>query len=245
MAKLLVVESSEVLRKKYHELLEEQKDFDYDIAISYDEAEHFLKRKRYEFGVTDIAVDGAKEGVVIALMNRHNLAPIIFTDMIDEDFLEAYESAQIADYVLKDSNKNILSVIEKLKQLKANKKRTILVVDDSILYADFIKQNLIMHKFKVLTATNGALALEKLENHPEVACVVTNHRMKVMDGLELTQKIRQREKSRELPILALSSEAEAATAFLQEGASDYLTKPFSRDEFYERVYKNLPSVETL
>jgi len=239
MAKLLVIESSELLRQKYNELLEKYTDFKYDVVSSYGEAQNLLKKSRYEFGVTDIEVDGAKPGVVISLMNRHNLAPIIFTDEIDEDFLEAYESAQIADYVLKESDKNIESVIQKLNQLQKNKQQTILVVDDSILYADFIKQNLILHKFKVLTATNGALALEKLENHPEIVCVVTNHRMKVMDGLELTQKIRQRKESKSLPILALTSEAEAASAFLQEGANDYLTKPFSRDEFYERVYKNI------
>jgi len=244
MRRLLIIESNEALVEEYKLLLDEHTNFHYKIVSSYEEAEKALKQTRYEFGVTDINVPGAKEGVVIALMNRYNLAPIIFTDSIDEDFQEAYESAQIVAYILKESN-DILSVIKKLNQLERNKKSTLLVVDDSILHANFIKQNLILHKFKVLTAANGKLALEKLKNHPEIDFVVTNHRMKEMDGLELTQKIRQLKETQKLPILALTSDADAASNFLSEGVSDYLTKPFSRDDFYAKVYENMGTRELL
>jgi putative two-component system response regulator len=66
-----------------------------------------------------------------------------------------------------------------------------------------------------------------------------------MDGLELTQKIRQIKESQKLPILALTSDADAASNFLSEGVSDYLTKPFSRDEFYEKVYQSMGTLELL
>jgi len=89
------------------------------------------------------------------------------------------------------------------------------------------------------------LALEKLKNHPEIDFIVTNHRMKEMDGLELTQKIRQLKETQKLPILALTSDADAASNFLSEGVSDYLTKPFSRDDFYAKVYENMGTCELL
>jgi len=245
MQRLLIVENCELLTNEYKQLLDKNTNFNYKIVHTYEEAQSLLKQTRYEFGVTDIDVSGAKDGKIIALMNRHNLAPVIFTDEVDEDFQEAYESAQIVSYLLKENEKNLLSVVTKLKQLQSNKQKTLLVVDDSILYADFIKQNLLLHKFKVLTASNGKLALEKLKNHPEIDLVITNHRMKVMDGLKLTQKIRKIRKNKNLPILALTSDAEAASDFLIEGANDYLVKPFLRDEFYERVYQNVLSEKLL
>jgi len=240
MAKLLIVESDTRLCEIFNELLE-YSDFNYDIVNTYEEAKNHLKRRRYEFAVTDLNFSDSKDGRIIALFNRHNVAPIIFTSEIDEDFLEVYESAKIADYFLKEDEKSLPLVVSKLNQLKSNKGTTILVVDDSILYANFIKQNLVIHKFKVLTAPNGEQAIEKLKNHPEVKLVVTNHRMKIMDGIELTELIRKTKDKKELPVVALStlSDADTTSLFLQAGANDYLTKPFIRDELYEKIYENL------
>lgn len=240
MAKLLVVESDVRLCEVFNELLE-YSDFDYDIVKTYEDARNLLRRKRYEFAVTDLNFVDSKEGHIIALLNRHNVAPIIFTQEIDEDFLEVYESAKIADYALKEGEKSVLLVVEKLNQLKANKDTTLLVVDNSILYANFIKQNLVMHKFKVLTAPNGEAAVESLKNHPEIQLLITEHRLKPMNGIELTQKIRETQDKKSLPILALTtvSDAETASLFLQYGVNDYLTKPFIRDELYAKVYENI------
>ena len=242
MAKLLIVESDERLCEIFNELLE-YSDFDYEIVHTYEKARSLLRTRRYEFAVTDLNLSDSKDGRIISLFNRHNVAPIIFTTEIDEDFLEAYESAKIADYFLKEGEKSLPLVVSKLNQLKSNKQVTLLVVDDSILYANFIKQNLVIHKFKVLTAPNGEVALQRLKNHPEVQLVITNHRMKRMDGIELTQKIRETKDKKELPILALStlSDADTTSLFLQAGANDYLPKPFIRDELYEKIYENLPT----
>jgi len=240
MAKLLIVENDTKYREVFNELLEDT-DFNYDIVSSYKEAQNLLKRWRYEFAVTDLELVDSSDGQIISLFNRHNVAPIIFATEIDEDFLEVYESAKIADYLIKDNESSLPLVVEKLEQLKANKQTTLLVVDDSILYANFIKQNLVIHKFKVLTAPNGQVALERLKEHPEIQLIITNHRMKLMDGIELTQKVRETKDKQALPILALStlSDADTTSLFLQAGANDYLTKPFIRDELYEKIYENL------
>ncbi len=240
MAKLLIIESSERLCEILNELLDSS-DFDYDIVQTYEEAQGLLRRTRYEFAVTQLTLSDSKEGHIISLLNRHNVAPIIFTQEIDEDFLDSYESAKIVDYILKEGEQSLPLVVEKLNLLKSNKQVTLLVVGNSILHANFIKQNLLLHKFKVLTATDGEEALRSLKNHPEVQLVITNHRMKPMDGIELTQQIRQTKDKKDLSILALStlSDADTTSLFLQAGANDYLAKPFIRDELYEKIYANL------
>jgi putative two-component system response regulator len=66
-----------------------------------------------------------------------------------------------------------------------------------------------------------------------------------MDGLELTRKIRKKFSKKDMAIIALSSETKSyiTSKFLKEGANDFITKPFSRDEFYARIYQNIDELE--
>jgi putative two-component system response regulator len=245
MAKLLIIEDSKMLCKIFDELLHKYTDFNFDIAQTYEEAKNFLSKTRYEFAVADMNLPDANSGEIIPLLNKHNVAPIVFTGIFDEEFRDGYESANIVDYVLKERYENVIYVVEKLKQLEANKTKTILIVDDSALYVSFLKQNLMLHHFKVLNASNGKDALEKLEFHPEIELIITDYHMPVMDGLEFVRRVRKKRSKKDLSILVLTSDtnAYATSRFLKEGANDYITKPFSRDEFYARIYQNIDSVE--
>jgi len=244
MAKLLIVEDSKMLCKVFTELLGKYTDFDFDIAQTFEEAKRLLSSTRYEYAVTDMNLPDARQGEIIALVNKHNIAPIVFTGIFDEDFREGFESAQIVDYVLKERYENILYVVEKLKQLQVNKNKTVLIIDDSILYTSFLKQNLQIHNFKVVSAYNGKNALSVLENHPEIELVITDYHMPVMDGLEFVRKARKKRSKKDLSIIVLTSDTNSYTTsrFLKDGANDYITKPFSRDEFYSRIYQNIESV---
>ena len=244
MAKLLIIEDSKMLCKIFDELLNKYTDFNFDIVNTYAKAEKLLSQTRYEFAVADMNLPDANNGEIISLLNRHNVAPIVFTGIFDEEFREGFESAQIVDYVLKERYENILYVVEKLKQLEANKKKTVLVVDDSALYTSYLKQNFMLHHFKVLSASNGKEALQKLELNPEIELVITDYHMPVMDGLEFVRKIRKKRGKKDLSILVLTSDTNSYTTsrFLKDGANDYITKPFSRDEFYARIYQNIETV---
>lgn len=234
-----------MLSKIMLDLLYKYTSFKVDMAESYEEAQQYLKRYRYDFAVTDLHLPDANEGQIIPLVNRHNIAPIIFTGDIDEEFRETFESANIVDYVLKERYSNIIYVVEKLLQLEANRKKTILLVDDSLTFRYFLKNNLLLHQFNVLEANNGETALKTLELHPEIEMVITDFHMPVMDGLQLTREIRKKHSKRDLAVLVLTTESNSYTTskFLKEGANDYITKPFSRDEFYARLYHNVDELQ--
>jgi putative two-component system response regulator len=244
MSKLLIIEDSKMLCKIFKELLSKYTNFDFDIAQSFAEAKTLISKTRYQFAVADMNLPDAKSGEIIPLLNKHNIAPIVFTGIFDESFREGFETSNIVDYVLKERYENILYVIEKLKQLELNKTKTVLIVDDSTLYSNYLKQNLLLHHFKVLTAPNGKEALEKLELHPEIELVITDYHMPVMDGLEFVRRVRKKRNKKSLAILILTSDTNSYTTsrFLKEGANDYITKPFSRDEFYARIYQNIEVV---
>ncbi len=244
MSKVLIVEDSKMLCGIFNDLLNKYTDFDFDIAQTYEEAKELVMRGRYQFAVADMNLPDARSGEIIPLLNKHNIAPIVFTGIFDEKFREGFESSNIVDYVLKERYDNIIYVIEKLKQLELNKTKTILIVDDSTLYTSFLKQNLQLHNFKVLTAPNGKEALDTLKSHPETELIITDYHMPIMDGLEFVRRVRKKHNKKEVRIITLTSDTNSYTTsrFLKEGANDYITKPFSRDEFYSRIYQNIEAV---
>ncbi len=245
MAKLLIIEDSKMLCNTFESLLKKYTDFDFDMAQTYEETKALLSKSSYEFAVADMNLPDAQHGEIISLLNKNHIAPIVFTGIFSEEFRNGFESARIVDYVLKERYENVVYVVEKLKQLEANKHKTVLVVDDSTLYANYLKENLRIHSFKVLIAPNGQEALRLLELHPEVELMITDYHMPIMDGLELVRKVRKKRTKKNLSIIVLTSDTNSysTSRFLKEGANDYITKPFSRDEFYARIYQNINTVE--
>ena len=244
MAKLLVVENDLGIARDFSELLSGCDEFDTEIVHTYKDAQSLLKQYRYEFGVADIELDDAPNGEVIALFNKHNVSPIIFTKTIDEDFLESFQSASIVDYVLKNKIDSTYTIVKKLRQLVLNKKTTILIISNSQTYTNYLKQNLSMHNFKIILATNSADTLKKIDLHPEINLIVTEYDLPYVNGLELVKKIRQTKSKKDLKILTLTGnpESEITLSFLEEGVNDYLVKPFSRDELYTSIYKNVAKI---
>ncbi|MDQ2716677.1 MAG: response regulator transcription factor [Chloroflexota bacterium] len=109
----------------------------------------------------------------------------------------------------------------------------ILVVDDEPSIQDFIRHNLELRAFKVSLASTGLEALALFEQ-VHFALVILDIMLPKMDGLEVCRRIRQRSTVPIIILTALGEEADKITA-LDQGADDYLTKPFGVGELLARV----------
>lgn len=119
---------------------------------------------------------------------------------------------------------------------------SILVVDDERQIVRMLRASLQSSGYRVSAAANGAEALERFAaERPDL--LITDLAMPEMSGLELTQAIRR---SAQTPIIVLSvrgSDTMKVQA-LDEGADDYLTKPFSMPELLARVRAQLRRLPT-
>jgi two-component system KDP operon response regulator KdpE len=109
----------------------------------------------------------------------------------------------------------------------------ILVVDDEPQITRVLRTSLQSNGHEVTVAQDGGDALSKfLKAEPEL--VITDLAMPGMDGIELTREIRERS---QVPIIVLSVRGndDSKVAALDEGADDYITKPFSIQELLARV----------
>ena len=116
----------------------------------------------------------------------------------------------------------------------------ILVVDDEPQITRVLRMSLQSSGYEVILARDGAEALARFrEATPDL--VITDLAMPVMDGLELTRAIRL---SAETPIIVLSVREQDSmkVSALDEGADDYMTKPFSVQELLARVRAQLRKV---
>jgi len=110
-----------------------------------------------------------------------------------------------------------------------NRPLTVLVVDDDEDLLQLLKIRLRREGFEVETAHSGDAALATLERiQPDV--VVTDLRMKVMDGIQLLGEIEKRFPV--LPVILLTAHGTIpdAVAATKKGAFAFLTKPFDDDE---------------
>jgi len=79
-----------------------------------------------------------------------------------------------------------------------------------------------------------------LEENPDIALVLTDIEMPNMDGLEFTRRLRQREQSARLPVIAVTSVAgdAAELAGREAGIDDYLVK-LDREQILRSVQRLL------
>lgn len=109
----------------------------------------------------------------------------------------------------------------------------ILVVDDEELLVKGIKFNLQNDGFQVVTGFDGQEAID-LARDPEVALIVLDVMMPRVDGLEACRRIRE---FSDVPIILLTARTEDMDKLLgfEQGADDYLTKPFNILELKARI----------
>lgn len=115
----------------------------------------------------------------------------------------------------------------------------LLLADDNADMRQYVSRLLSKH-LRVEAVADGAAALAAIRaNRPDL--VLTDVMMPELDGFGLLKAIREDPQLRDLPVIMLSARAgeEARIDGLQEGADDYLTKPFSARELTARVLANL------
>jgi len=115
--------------------------------------------------------------------------------------------------------------------------RRILVVDDDMRNTFAIGNMLEQNQFSVVLADNGQTALDKLAQDPDIALVLMDIQMPVMNGFDAMQKIRQQARFVHLPLIALTAAAmpEDEEKCLHAGANAYCPKPVQMDLLIEKM----------
>jgi sigma-B regulation protein RsbU (phosphoserine phosphatase) len=111
----------------------------------------------------------------------------------------------------------------------------ILIVDDVKTNVDILVQAL-RDEYKLSVALDGEAALRSIEKNPP-DLVLLDIVMPGLDGYEVCRRLRERDETRELPVMFLSAleDVKDKAQGFEVGGNDYLTKPFEVLEVKARV----------
>ena len=123
----------------------------------------------------------------------------------------------------------------------------ILIIEDEVGIADFLKQGLEEEGYTVLVAYDGeaglALALEQ-----KVNVILLDWMLPKMNGIDICKAIRKANIQTPILFLTARDTVQETIEGLKAGANDYIKKPFSFDELIERIkihFRNTASNDIL
>jgi len=116
----------------------------------------------------------------------------------------------------------------------------ILIADDDRVTSRFVRSLLQGEGYEVLVADDGEHAFElALEHRPDL--IVSDLIMPYRDGFEVLRALRGEKRLARIPVVILSMKdrEEDIVRGLEEGADDYVVKPFKARELVVRIRKQL------
>ncbi len=118
---------------------------------------------------------------------------------------------------------------------KTEPKNTVLIVDDEPGFRDMLKWHLDgVEGIRVATAQYGEEALS-FAVKGNVLLVITDLTMPRVNGLELLEKLKQKNPKTEVMILTGFGSVETAVHAMKRGAADFILKPFDLKTFMKNV----------
>jgi DNA-binding response OmpR family regulator len=112
----------------------------------------------------------------------------------------------------------------------------VLVVDDEFEILDFLREDLERHGYEVLTASDGATALETARREaPQL--ILLDLMLPTLDGYRFLKLLKSDERYRKIPILVITARADAQdlTLAMECGAAGCLVKPVKFEALLSRI----------
>lgn len=116
--------------------------------------------------------------------------------------------------------------------------KKIFVVDDEPQLTEMLKTRLEANNYKVTRAHDGAECLEKVRQEaPDL--ILLDIKMEKVDGYMTLRRLRQDEKTKNIPVIMLTAYEHMKDLFAMEGVDDFIVKPFDHRDLLQRIAKVL------
>lgn len=130
-------------------------------------------------------------------------------------------------------------IVTENKNDQPTDKLTILIAEDNIDMRSYIS-SILSDYYHIVEAENGDEALSLLKQEP-IDFIISDLMMPIMDGLELSKKVKEDLNTSHIPFLMLTAKTskESRIASYRIGVDEYLNKPFDEDVLLTRIHNIL------
>jgi CheY-like chemotaxis protein len=249
--RVLIVEDDDEMRNRVKQLIGDG-DVHVDQTATGEQALDALRAERYECLVLDLCLPDMEGGALLKRAEDEgmHLPPVIvhtardLTEQEERNLRERADSIvikgvrsqeRLLDEVSLFLHRTVKDLPESKRQIIQNlhetdtllKDKKVLIVDDDMRATFSIARLLSEHGMQPLKAENGQRALRLLDQKPDLDLVLMDIMMPKMDGYETIRRIRNQDRFRNLPLIALTAKAmpEDRARCINAGANDYLPKP--------------------
>lgn len=245
LPKILVVDDSRMFLQVLVQNLRNTIDGQIFSASSLEETRTLLADHVFDVAMLDLNLPDAPQGEVVDLVLGQDVPVIVFAGDFSEQTRKRLWDKRIVDYVVKEGGESLQYAVRQARRVLRNRNIKVLVVEDSDMVRGMVAGLLRVHRFQVFEAAHGRDGLRVLAANPDIRLIITDYEMPGMDGVQFIRTVRREHPKEKVAILGISAhDQEVLTVrFLKSGANDFLTKPFSSEEFYCRITQNIDLLE--
>ena len=244
MKKLLIVEDSKLFSVALEREVAKNNLFTIRTARSMQEARTLLADENFFAAISDLVLPDAPGGEVVPMLLKHQLPVVVLTAQADGPMRRFVNALPVVDYVVKTSQSDVAYAVRLAELLLATQGlKTLLVGFDA---AQIAQSDLLFRPLGLEVSYHADLAKVEGElGRTTAGLLLIDYDTTQKAGVELAQKIRRQHGAHEVPILFATSQREPGleAQLLKAGASDFLIKPFSREEFSARILSLIGSLE--
>ncbi|MCW3788288.1 substrate-binding domain-containing protein [Plebeiibacterium sediminum] len=178
--------------------------------------------------------EGTSFKILLPLGKKHFAQDEILSDA------KMKEHPVMVDFTEFEQSDKLIEDITKETSNTEGEKPLLLIVEDEPDIRKYIKSCFSSTMYSIMEAKNGKEGLKLVETEgPDI--IISDVMMPVMDGLELTRKVKSDLRYCHIPMILLTAKSslEHLLEGLEEGADSYIAKPFNKEHLQVRVKKLL------
>ncbi len=173
-------------------------------------------------------------------VNRDGLGLLVSKDLVNLlngtiTVSSYYGSGSVFTINIPQKLKNELEIVEQTNTTKFNNKK-ILLVDDDRLNNRILKRLLKIYGIELDTCERGIECIDKINNGEQYDLILMDIMMPDINGVDTLKKLKSN-KNFNTKVIALTADALSTSRnkYLKEGFTDYLAKPFKKEELEEKL----------
>lgn len=173
-------------------------------------------------------------------VNRDGLGLLVSKDLVNLlngtiTVSSYYGSGSVFTIKIPQKLKNELEIVEQTNTTKFNNKK-VLLVDDDRLNNRILKRLLKIYGIELDTCERGIECIDKINNGEQYDLILMDIMMPDINGVDTLKKLKSN-KNFNTKVIALTADALSTSRnkYLKEGFTDYLAKPFKKEELEEKL----------
>jgi len=235
---ILIVEDSKSVNKILEKTFADQ-GYNCFCAFSLEEARLHLKNHDINYIMLDINLPDGSGYELITKLKSSSEKIFVLTTETDKQFRDVSYQKGIIDFIVKDKDffYKINEITIAIEKLEKNRYKTILIIDDSIVIQEQLKDLLNNRNYNIEVVADTIEALDILENK-KIDLILLDVQLKDSNGIEFLQKNKNEiVNNKKIPVMIISGNVESSTIRdgLKAGAVDIIKKPYVIEEIILKV----------